>query len=141
MKNLTNTFLCLLASAQPSFSQESVDSIDSPNIILIMTDDQGWGDVGYNGHPYLQTPNLDQMANDGVEFKRFYAASAVCSPTRASVLTGRNPERMGICYANCGHLKKEEITLAELVKERGYTTGHFGKWHLGTLTRDSLDSV
>ncbi len=110
-----------------------------PNIVLIMTDDQGWGDTGYNGHPYLRTPNIDQMATNGVVFSRFYAASPVCSPTRGSVLTGRHPLRYGICNANCGHLKPQEVTLAELAKERGYTTGIFGKWHLGTLTRDTVD--
>ncbi len=114
--------------------------ISSPNIILIMADDQGWGDTGYNGHPYLKTPNLDDMAASGAQFNRFYAASAVCSPTRGSVMTGRHPLRYGICYANCGHIKPEEITLAEMVKEKGYTTGHFGKWHLGTLTQDRLDA-
>src|SRR5690606_24875186 len=112
----------------------------SPNIILIMTDDQGWGDTGYNGHPLLKTPNLDAMVSNGVEFTRFYAASAVCSPTRGSVITGRHPLRYGICYANCGHILPEEITLAEMVKEVGYTTGHFGKWHLGTLTETELDA-
>lgn len=111
-----------------------------PNIILIMADDQGWGDVGYNGHPYLKTPNLDSMAANGVQFNRFYAASAVCSPTRGSVMTGRHPLRYGICYANCGHIKSEEITLGEMLKDEGYTTGHFGKWHLGTLTRDTIDA-
>lgn len=111
-----------------------------PNIILIMTDDQGWGDVGYNGHPYLKTPHLDAMAANGTVFNRFYAGSAVCSPTRGSVMTGRHPLRYGICHANCGHIKQEEITIAEMVKERGYTTGHFGKWHLGTLTRDVVDA-
>ncbi len=113
---------------------------ERPNIILLMADDQGWGDTSYNGHPHLMTPNLDAMAANGVEFTRFYAASSVCSPTRGSVMTGRHPERFGICYANCGHIKKEEITLAEMVKERGYATGHFGKWHLGTLTKDILDA-
>ena len=111
-----------------------------PNIILIMADDQGWGDVGYNGHPYLKTPNLDSMAKNGAIFTRFYSAGSVCSPTRASVMTGRHPERMGICSANCGHIQNEEITLAELVKNKGYRTGHFGKWHLGTLTKDILDA-
>ena len=111
-----------------------------PNIILIMTDDQGWGDTGYNGHPYLKTPNIDEMASNGVVFNRFYAASAVCSPTRGSVMTGRHPLRYGICGANCGHLRTEEVTLAELGKEAGYVTGVFGKWHLGTLTRDTIDS-
>ncbi len=112
----------------------------NPNFILIMADDQGWGDVGYNGHPRLNTPNLDAMAQNGAVFSRFYSAGSVCSPTRASVMTGRHPSRMGICSANCGHVKDQEITLAEMVKEKGYRTGHFGKWHLGTLTRDVLDA-
>lgn len=111
-----------------------------PNIILIMADDQGWGDTGYNGHPDLLTPNLDEMAASGAVFERFYAAGSVCSPTRASVMTGRHPLRFGVCSANCGHIKQEEISLAELVKQKGYATGHFGKWHLGTLTRDRLDA-
>ncbi|PZX49373.1 arylsulfatase A-like enzyme [Algoriphagus chordae] len=111
-----------------------------PNIILLMADDQGWGDTGYNGHPDLLTPNLDKMAANGAVFERFYAAAPVCSPTRGTVMTGRHPLRYGICHANCGHIKQEEITLAELVKERGYATGHFGKWHIGTLTRDTLDA-
>ena len=113
---------------------------DRPNIILIMADDQGWGDVGYNGHPHLKTPHLDAMAQNGAVFSRFYSAGSVCSPTRASVMTGRHPARMGICSANCGHLRDQEISLAEMVKEKGYRTGHFGKWHLGTLTRDILDA-
>lgn len=111
-----------------------------PNIILIMTDDQGWFDAGFNGNAILQTPNLDALAEKGVVFDRFYTASAVCSPTRASVITGRNPNRMGIPDANSGHMKTQEITIAELVKEKGYNTGHFGKWHLGTQTKKELDA-
>jgi arylsulfatase A-like enzyme len=99
----------------------------TPNIILIMADDQGWGDVGFNGHPHLNTPHLDAMSQNGAVFSRFYSAGSVCSPTRASVMTGRHPARMGICSANCGHVKDQEITLAEMVKEKGYRTGHFGK--------------
>ena len=72
-----------------------------PNIILIMTDDLGWGDVGFNGNTTVQTPYLDQMAASGIVLNRFYAASAVCSPTRASVLTGRNPMRVGVPTAKC----------------------------------------
>ena len=137
IKNLS-LFVFIITAVNLSFSQEA-KSVSHPNIILIMSDDQGYGDVSYGGHPYLQTPNLDQMVNDGIKFTRFYAASPVCSPTRASVLTGRNPERFGVCYANCGHLKKEEISLPEMLKGVGYTTGHFGKWHLGTITRDIED--
>lgn len=110
-----------------------------PNIILCMSDDQGWGDTGYNGHPVLQTPNLDQMAQEGIRFDRFYSGSAVCSPTRGSCLTGRHPYRYGIYGANAGHMKPQEVTLAEVLKANGYTTGHFGKWHLGTLTKDIID--
>ncbi len=106
----------------------------SPNIILVMCDDLGWGDVGFNGNQVIQTPHLDRMAAKGIRFDRFYAAGAVCSPTRASCITGRNPYRMGIYTANAGHMKTEEITLPEILRTQGYTSGHFGKWHLGTLT-------
>jgi arylsulfatase A-like enzyme len=110
-----------------------------PNIILCMADDQGWGDTGYNGHPFLKTPNLDAMAASGLRFDRFYSGAPVCSPTRGSALTGRHPYRYGIYTANTGHMRDGEVTLAEALKTQGYTTGHFGKWHLGTLTRETED--
>ena len=110
-----------------------------PNIILCMTDDQGWGDTGYNGHPILKTPHLDQMAKEGVTFTRFYSAAAMCSPTRGSVYTGRNPYRYGITFAMKGRLEESEITLSQVLKKNGYTTGHFGKWHLGTLSQKKGD--
>ena len=106
----------------------------SPNVILCMADDMGWGDTGYNGHTEIQTPNLDEMASAGIQFNRFYSAAPVCSPTRGSCLTGRNPFRYGIYRANVGHLKEQEITLAEVFNTQGYATGHFGKWHLGTFS-------
>ena len=106
---------------------------DRPNIILVMSDDQGWGDTDYNGHPLLKKPHLDRMAGEGIRFNRFYSAAPVCSPTRGSCLTGRHPYRYGIFGANVGHMPKKEITLAEALKPMGYTTGHFGKWHLGTF--------
>ncbi len=111
-----------------------------PSILLIMCDDLGWGDVGFNGNQIIQTPHLDQLAFQGLRFNRFYTASPVCSPTRASCLTGRSPYRMGIPTANAGHLKVAEITIPELLKENGYATGHFGKWHLGTLTTKIKDA-
>ncbi|MBS3764099.1 MAG: sulfatase-like hydrolase/transferase [Planctomycetes bacterium] len=113
--------------------------MDKPNVILAMTDDQGWGDVAYNGHPVLETPHLDEMAESGIRFDRFYSAAPVCSPTRGSCLTGRHPYRYGIFFANVGHMPPEEITLAEALKTQGYVCGHFGKWHLGTLTKDIID--
>ncbi len=110
-----------------------------PNVILFMADDQGWGDTGYNGHPYLQTPNLDSMSRAGLRFDRFYSGAPVCSPTRGSALTGRHPYRYGVITANAGHVRGGEVTLAEMLRELGYSTGHFGKWHLGTLTNDQPD--
>lgn len=111
-----------------------------PNIILIMCDDLGWMDVGFNGNTIVNTPHLDQLAVQGIIFDRFYAAAPVCSPTRASCLTGRSPFRMGIHNANAGHLPQEEITLPEQLKSLRYRTAHFGKWHLGTLTTDTIDA-
>ena len=111
-----------------------------PNVILCMADDQGWGDTAYNGHPVLKTPNLDSMAANGIRFDRFYSGAPVCSPTRGSCLTGRHPFRYGIFSANVGHMPGEEKTLAEVLRSLGYATGHFGKWHLGTLTTEIEDS-
>jgi arylsulfatase A-like enzyme len=111
-----------------------------PNIILCMADDLGWGDTGYAGHPHLETPHLDAMASAGLRFDSFYSGAPVCSPTRGSCLTGRHPYRYGIFSANKGHLPPQELTLAEAVGALGYATGHFGKWHLGTLTKEEKDS-
>lgn len=132
--------LCALAvSASSSLSCRSLGgAVLRPNVILVMADDMGWGDMG-PGATTL-TPALDLMAGSGLTFNRFYAAAPVCSPTRGSVLTGRHPSRYGISNANVGHLPAEEHTLAEYLKEAGYATGHFGKWHLGTLTTEQEDS-
>lgn len=111
-----------------------------PNVILLMADDMGYGDPGFNGNAIIHTPHLDAMAKDGLRFTRFYDASPVCSPTRGSCVTGRHPYRYGIYWANVGHMKPPEITLAELLRRVGYTTGHFGKWHLGTLTKTVHDA-
>lgn len=104
----------------------------SPNIVLIMTDDQGYGQTGYYGNPYLKTPNLDAMAAAGLQFDRFYAGAPVCSPTRASVLTGRTNDRTGVQDHGFA-LRQQEKTLPEALKEAGYATGHFGKWHMNGL--------
>jgi len=109
---------------------------DRPNVILVMADDQGWGDMAYNGHPTLKTPNFDAAAAAGLRFDRFYAAAPVCSPTRASVMTGRHPNRMGVF--KWGYpIRPQEVTVAEALKTAGYATGHFGKWHLGSVRHAS----
>ena len=101
-----------------------------------MADDQGWGEMGYQGHKVLKTPNFDDMAKSGLRFDRFYAAAPVCSPTRASCLTGRHPNRMGVF--KWGYpMRTGETTIAEALKKAGYATAHFGKWHLGSVRSDS----
>jgi arylsulfatase A-like enzyme len=102
---------------------------------MLLCDDLGYGDTGYAGHPRLKTPGLDRLAKSGVCLNRFYAGGPVCSPTRGTCLTGRHYIRYGINHANQGRLPAEEITLPKLLNDHGYTTGHFGKWHLGTLDR------
>ena len=123
-------FLLVLSIGNPG------DAEERPNIILVMADDQGWGDVAYQGHPILKTPSLDKMARSGLRMDRFYAAAPVCSPTRAAVLTGRHPNRMGVF--KWGYpMRPQEQTLAEILQANGYATGHFGKWHLGSVRNES----
>jgi arylsulfatase A-like enzyme len=122
-------FLCVLAAHAQAASPR-------PNIVLMMADDQGWGETGYNGHPHLKTPVLDEMARGGLRLDRFYAASPVCSPTRASVMTGRHANRSG-AFAPNWSTRPEEITLAQILRQAGYRTAHFGKWHLGPVKQDS----
>jgi arylsulfatase A-like enzyme len=128
-------FSGLVFSHATDFRSETVKS-ERPNIVLVVADDQGWGDVGYHGHPILKTPHLDAAANAGLRFDRFYAHAPVCSPTRASVLTGRHPNRMGV-FTWGYPIRPQEITLAQALREAGYSTGHFGKWHLGSVYRTS----
>ena len=109
---------------------------DRPNVVLLMGDDHGWEETGYNGHAYLQTPVLDTMAASGLRLDRFYAGHPSCSPTRGSVLTGRHPVRYGTFAPNWS-MRPEEITIAHVLREAGYATGHFGKWHVGTVKAGS----
>lgn len=114
--------------------QKAVDSGDNsqPNIVLILTDDQGWGDLSFHGNDSIQTPVLDELAKTGVHFNRFYV-SPVCAPTRASLLTGRYHLRTGCTWVTHRKevMRSGEITLAENLKSAGYQTGIFGKWHNG----------
>lgn len=113
-----------------------------PNIIFFFTDDQGWGDLGSVGHPYLKTPNLDRLAAEGTRFDQFYSAASVCSPSRTAFMTGHYPARHRIHQhfshhrhnVRCGmpdYLDPQAVTVTALLQKNGYRTGHFGKWHLG----------
>ena len=114
--------------------KEATDS-KQPNIIIIFTDDQGYQDVGCYGSPNIETPNLDNMASEGLKLTNFYVAQAVCSASRAGLLTGCYPNRLGIDGAFGPNSKKglnlNEVTIAEMLKDKGYKTAHYGKWHLG----------
>jgi len=139
--------LAALALLLPHTTAESAEPTRGPNVVLIVADDLGWRDLGCYGSTYHRTPHLDRMAKDGARFTQFYAACPVCSPTRASLLTGRYPQRMNVTDWLPGrtdnpnqklkrpvieqHLRLEERTLAEAFKSAGYATGLIGKWHLG----------
>jgi arylsulfatase A-like enzyme len=105
-----------------------------PNVVLVYADDLGFGDLGCYGHPVIRTPHLDALARDGLRFTRFYAPSALCSPSRAGLLTGRTPYRTGIRSWIPGgssvFLSRQELTLAALLRREGYATALVGKWHL-----------
>ncbi len=138
-RNLTRIFVAIIAASiavMPALSKDR----QKPNIIFVMADDLGWGDVGFNGNEIVKTPHLDKMANSGLKLDRFYAASSICSPTRASTLTGRHPWRQGILAAHTSGLRTAELTIAEIAKEEDYTTGIFGKWHIGWVKPDEVSS-
>jgi arylsulfatase A-like enzyme len=122
----------LAASALGSLPQTPAASPRKPNVVLIVTDDQGYADLGSSGNPHLRTPNLDRLADESVVLDRFFV-SPVCAPTRASLLTGRYHLRTGVWGVTAGRetMRGDEVTLAEVLRAGGYRTGAFGKWHNG----------
>ena len=127
--------LLIAAALLPSnISAQDAVNEGPPNFIVFLTDDQGWGDLGCYGHPFLKTPNIDRLASEGMRFTQCYSACGVCSPSRSAILTGRTPYRNGVWrwipQGHPVHLRTSEITIAELLKDKGYATCHVGKWHL-----------
>ncbi|MFT7287020.1 MAG: arylsulfatase A [Halieaceae bacterium] len=117
---------------------------ERPNIVVLYTDDMGWGDIGAYGNPYIRTPSLDRLAAEGQRWTDFYVPAPVCSPSRAALLTGKQPVRSGLYGqqipvmfpGDTGHgIPERELTMAEALKSAGYATGMFGKWHLGDAAK------
>jgi len=142
---LGSVLLPFFATA-PTFAEATADRQPKPNILFILVDDMGWRDLGCYGHEIHETPNIDKLAADGMRFTDGYAACPVCSPTRASIMTGKYPSRTGItnwlpgdfykntplaCKETRQQMELEEFTLAEALKAEGYQTAFVGKWHLG----------
>lgn len=127
-KKILALFVFIIAGSMWASAQEN----QHPNVVLIITDDQGYGDLGFTGNPHVKTPVLDNFARESIRFNRFYV-SPVCAPTRSSLMTGRFSLRTGVrdTYNGGAIMAPEEVTMAEMLKNAGYTTGAFGKWHLG----------
>ena len=123
----------VLSILMPSYSAQIKDN-NKPNIIVVFTDDQGYQDLGCFGSPKIKSPNIDRMATEGIRFTDFYVSASICSPSRASLLTGRIPARNGVgqvFFPDSKGMDSSEVTIAEVLKTVGYKTACFGKWHLG----------
>lgn len=138
MHSILSYLIIICLGMVPLLNSAQTTTPKSPNILVFFTDDQGYGDLGVYGAVGFETPNLDQLASEGILFTDFYVPSTVCTPSRAALLTGKYPKRVNlhesVIFPFSSHgLAQKEITLAEMLKERGYITACIGKWHLGHL--------
>ena len=129
---LKTSCAAMALSAAAGCGTGEMHSETRPNVIIVMTDDQGYGDVGFHGNDLIRTPNLDSFANDNIEFTRFYVCPT-CAPTRAGLMTGRYHHRTGVMGTMSGEalIDPHELTIASLLSQNGYGAGFSGKWHLG----------
>lgn len=130
-----HSFFVFLALIGVTFTAES----RPPNIVFLFADDFGWGDLGCYGHPYAETPNIDKLASEGTRFLQCYATGMTCCPSRTGFMTSRWPASFAKYPANGGF--NGRVTITELLKKRGYATGHFGKWHIGPDTKDGTYGI
>jgi len=136
-----NRFLLLIMMFMFAYVASQAKNSKQANIIIVFTDDQGYQDLGCFGSPKIKTPNIDQMAKEGVKLTDFYVAASVCSASRSSLLTGRNPDKHGIggaIFPGVKGLDTKEVTIAEVLKDVGYATACFGKWHIGDMNDSEL---
>ncbi len=144
MNAISNTMALVLSAAvlaTTALTETEAGSRRPPNILFILVDDLGWSDLGSYGSTSYETPGIDRLFTQGMSFSDFYAGGPVCSPTRASILTGKSPARIGLTTYlltperdpawTIHHFPLAEVTIAEVLKDQGYATGYFGKWHLG----------
>src|SRR5580765_5444097 len=128
-----HSLLCLAGLWLLAPGHGAAQAAERPNVVILLCDDLGYGDLSCFAHPEIRTPHLDQLAADGVKLTHCYASAPVCSPSRAGLLTGRVPNRLGIYdwipQNSPMHLQSSEITVATLLKKAGYQTCHSGKWH------------
>ncbi len=125
-------FIVLLAINIACKNVSQVESVKKPNVILVITDDQGYGDLAQNGNPIIKTPAIDAFASEGISFSNYHVGTT-CAPTRAGLMTSRNCNRNGVWHTIMGAsiLNRDEVTMADVFKQNGYKTAMFGKWHLG----------
>jgi len=136
MKLHSSIYTLALVCSFMAVQAQALAAADRPNVILIYSDDQGWADLGVYGSTDLHTPTLDSLAHSGTRFTQFYSASPICSPSRASMLTGRYPQRAGLpemasSQEGVEGMPGKQYTMGELFKDAGYATAHIGKWHIG----------
>ena len=140
MNHTTPGFVLLLTllASNLCIADQSKALSSKPNIIVFLVDDLGYGDLSCYGHPFMITPNIDQLASEGMRFTDCHAGSAICSPSRTALLTGRLPYRIGIWMLAGGntHMQDKEVTIAEVLKEQEYQTFFTGKWHMSDFLKD-----